>query len=220
MSSNEYQRCSFHDELRSAKIYILRHGERDNSIGFDTLLTPRGIQHAEKEICLVLQKIKFDEIYCSPFLRTLQTIKPYCDLTGSKVNLEWALSESIPEDYYIPQEYNDIINHDYQSYYVSETSTFLADESFENIKNRIRDFIQSRRRNISMLFVTHLPIINAIVALRGLEETVQIFTKRPPGSLLAISSDKISTDLSDDLSDISDLSDLSELSDLSDEIIQ
>ena len=191
-----------------SKIYILRHGERDNSIDFDTLLTPRGVQRAEKEICQVLQRINFDEIYCSPFIRTLQTIKPYCDLTGSKINLEWALSESIPEDYYIPPEYNDIINHDYQSYYVSETTTFLADESFENIKNRIKDFIQSRRRDISMLFVTHLPIMNAIVALRGVEETVEIFTKRPPGSLLAVSSDKISDDLSNDLSnDLSDLSD-------------
>lgn len=63
-----------------------------------------------------LTQLPITRIYCSPFLRTLQTIKPYCGHTGMKVNIEWSLAESYPYDSSISNKFNDIINHDYVSY--------------------------------------------------------------------------------------------------------
>lgn len=178
-----------------SKIYVLRHEERANSIDYGTPLTVMGYIKANKVVSKMLQYITFDTIYCSPFIRTIQTIEPYCRATNTKINLEWSLSESIPSKYQIPERFNDIINHDYTSYYDVEKAVPLTCNGFEIIKKRIRKFISSLGKSEhNILFVTHLPVINAIVALRGLENDVEIFTDREPGSILKISCDNISLD--------------------------
>ena len=59
------------------KIYIVRHEKRYESPTFFTSLTNEGKNDAEK-LAEQLNDIEFDYIYSSPFLRTIQTVYPYC----------------------------------------------------------------------------------------------------------------------------------------------
>ena len=56
------------------KLIILRHAKRYSSPGFDIPLTSEGFEQADA----LIEKIEglnlyIDEVYCSPFLRTMQT---------------------------------------------------------------------------------------------------------------------------------------------------
>ncbi len=59
------------------KIYVLRHELRTKSPLFFTSLTKKGMDNADK-LNDILNNIDFDIIYTSPFLRTIQTVLPYC----------------------------------------------------------------------------------------------------------------------------------------------
>ena len=59
------------------KIILLRHEERYELPLFFTSLTEKGIMNS-KNLSNKINKINPNVIYCSPFLRTIQTIKPYC----------------------------------------------------------------------------------------------------------------------------------------------
>jgi broad specificity phosphatase PhoE len=59
------------------KIIALRHGLRFDSALYFTPLTAEGLVQADN-LVEILKDEKIDIIYCSPFLRTLQTIYPFC----------------------------------------------------------------------------------------------------------------------------------------------
>ena len=58
------------------KIYILRHEERTIDASFFSPLTKQGILNSINLIPL-LENLNITTIISSPFIRTLQTIKPY-----------------------------------------------------------------------------------------------------------------------------------------------
>src|SRR5690242_2611715 len=107
-----------HIRLHASKkrIYTLRHEEREGSTDYLTELTPKGIQRSETHLCALLESLNIDIIYCSPFIRTLQTILPFCQKTGLKVNIEWSLVESMPENPFGGGEFASIINYNYVSH--------------------------------------------------------------------------------------------------------
>ena len=74
------------------KIYILRHEDRTQDCSFFAPLTKTGLENAIK-LVPYLKKEKIDKIYCSPFIRTLQTIYPYSKENDIKINIEYGLSE-------------------------------------------------------------------------------------------------------------------------------
>jgi len=157
------------ENLLQRKIYILRHEERFNDISFDTHLTPKGFHNAIYKICPNLLEIQIDEIYCSPFVRTLETIKPYCDKTGKKVNIEWALVESQPFNTKISSCFDSIINNNYIShipYSYSNNGNIL---SFNDLISRVSSFLNSTSKTKNILLVTHMPVINAILSSKGLK---------------------------------------------------
>lgn len=112
------------DPLKS-KVFLLRHEHRGNTISFDTPLTPIGLERAEQIIAPQLQQLNIKTIYSSPFVRTLQTIRPFCEKTNLKINLEWSLVESMPINPIIPFDFSSIINQDYTSFLSYETSLIL-----------------------------------------------------------------------------------------------
>ena len=69
------------------KIIALRHGLRFDSALYFTPLTAEGLIQADN-LVEPLKELNIDTIYCSPFLRTLQTIYPYCIETNKTVNIE------------------------------------------------------------------------------------------------------------------------------------
>jgi broad specificity phosphatase PhoE len=74
------------------KIYILRHEDRTQDCSFFSPLTETGLNNTVK-LATILTKHDIDTIFCSPFIRTLQTIYPYLKQKKYKVNLEYGLSE-------------------------------------------------------------------------------------------------------------------------------
>ena len=85
-------------------IYFLRHEERPDDVTFHTELTESG-HKSSKFLSDKLKNLNITKIYCSPFLRTLQTIHPFTINSGLKVNVDYSLSELIKHDT-IPKDLN------------------------------------------------------------------------------------------------------------------
>ena len=172
------------------RIYLLRHEQRGNKVSFETPLTPKGLENAETVICSQLEKLDIGMIYCSPFIRTLQTIKPFCDKTGMKINLEWGLVESFTSESTNPIEFQSIINSNYNSLIPYKLSDNTEVINFDLLKQRVKTFIESLDRSQNILLVTHMPVINAILSYRGFE-WIEMYTHHKPGSLLSMSGDAL-----------------------------
>ena len=89
------------------RIYILRHEDRTQDCSFFAPLTEKGLNNSVKLI-EYLKKLNITKIYCSPFIRTLQTIYPFVKEVNStnsdfKINLEYGLSEIHNQDLIPPK---------------------------------------------------------------------------------------------------------------------
>lgn len=167
------------------KLFLLRHEKRHKSISFCSSLTEEGLLNAKNIIVSRLQNLNIKVIYCSPFRRTLQTILPFCEATGIKVNLEWTLVESMPLDPTIFDEFRHIINENYVSFTPYQ---YPHDEniiSFDPIKQRCQKFIKSLNLSHNILLVTHLPVINAILSINNDNQSIDMFSHREPGCILS-----------------------------------
>lgn len=83
------------------RIFLLRHEIRDlRNPTFYSSLLPEGEENAKKLIS-ILNKMKINLIFTSPFKRVLQTIEPYCNQYNNvhekkiKVNVEYSLYEQV-----------------------------------------------------------------------------------------------------------------------------
>ena len=159
------------------ELYLLRHEKRYPSPAFYTSLTEAGLKNSIK-LASTLEKNNFDEIYCSPFLRTVQTVLPYLKKTNKKINIEYSLYESCDDpcftidnyhnDYsslvnYIPDLYQHI-----NIYYKSYLDRVLFKETKGEILVRLKNFINKIRRDNKnkskkILFVTHMSPIKQIL---------------------------------------------------------
>jgi len=160
------------------KIILLRHEERDllNPL-FYTELTIKGKENSIKLINK-LSNEKIDIIFSSPFLRTLQTIYPYCKKYNRKVNVEYGLYEYIHNPifnkdnwYHNINDYKNekfeyiksIINYEYESIIKKKDFTIL--ENLTNLENRIIkffDFLLNNYNDKTVLIVSHMGTINMI----------------------------------------------------------
>lgn len=73
------------------KIYLVRHGEKESE-GENPALTKKGIKQA-KALAKRLNKIKFDEFYCSDLNRAKQTAKIVSKRIKLKPKIESSLNE-------------------------------------------------------------------------------------------------------------------------------
>ena len=142
------------------KIYILRHEQRplDNATYFVSL-TEQGLINSENLIDKI-DTLKIDTIYCSPFLRTIQTILPYCREFNKKLNMEYSLYEYIDPTVFNSYTFKHTHDELYELY--KDIPGFL-DESYEsflnvddlNYKENIRGcFIRTSK------FIKHLQMQN------------------------------------------------------------
>ena len=154
-------------------VYIIRHEERDlNDPLFFSELTING-KNRSNNLNKVLNKLDIDEIYCSPFLRVVQTIYPFCIKYNKLINIDNNLYESMDDKKFnntncnyswkdLPKEYKIIVNKEY----VSNCSNIKLYETFEEVCNRVKIFlekIKDNKLNKNILIVTHLTVCNAIL---------------------------------------------------------
>jgi broad specificity phosphatase PhoE len=137
-------------------------------------LSYNGFEEAD-ELIGKLNNYKFDEIYCSPYLRTLQSIFPYCNSLSKNdlVNLEYSLlpKNKIDMDdkatmfvncYTDIKEYFNYITAILNTKY--ETSVYPSNvkinETIGDIENRLHPFLYNLRNkhyitNKTILIITH-----------------------------------------------------------------
>ena len=136
------------------KIILLRHEERNIlNPSYFTPLTENGIKNS---VFLVdkLKKYKIHKIYCSPFLRTIQTIYPYAIHINKKIRLDYGLYEYIHNPFFLfdfqwfhniseidDQELKNICHSKYQSIIQKDDFQYLENEN--SLTQRITKFIES-----------------------------------------------------------------------------
>ena len=151
-------------------IFVLRHERRFSSPKFFSSLTPKGLENSN----LLITKIKdlqIDEVFCSPFLRTIQTITPYVKETNQKINIEYALYEAVKQNTFTKDDYlhsheelfdkesdtKQLINNNYKSYFSPIDINYP--ENLDKIYARVIPFLDSLKKNSNdknILLVTHM----------------------------------------------------------------
>lgn len=159
------------------KIILLRHEERGFDCTFYSSLTDEGIIRSCTSLPEKLYKKKIDYIFCSPFIRTLQTIFFYANDANKKVNLEYGLYEYLHNPYFLlgnwfytynqihDRDLESIVNINYKS--IVEKNDFSILENEKNLEVRIQKFMNyllthKKYKNKTILFVTHKAVINKI----------------------------------------------------------
>jgi broad specificity phosphatase PhoE len=157
------------------KLYILRHEDRTQDCSMFAPLTKNGLIRAEKLVPL-LESIKIDIVFSSPFVRTLQTVKPYLKKGDKKVNIEYSLSEIHHEDIipkkaygmylpeYIAEQYN--YNPEYKSFI--KPTDIIMPERFKNVDIRLKKFLgelfnEYITTDKTILLVTHQALCGSIL---------------------------------------------------------
>ena len=160
------------------RIIILRHGLRGPIPTIMTSLTEDGI--IQVNITAIQLKIhKIDEIYCSPFLRTVQTIYPYCEMTNKKIKIENGIYECTHSKHFnldnfkcTPENYKkshpelfDYIDPEYKSYL--NLDEIICNENFYQTRDRVFKFIKHlikiyKKTDKTILLVTHMAVCNLI----------------------------------------------------------
>jgi len=156
------------------RVILLRHEERTSDVGFFSELTDNGYFGA-MELPDKLKKFNIDEIFVSPFTRTMQTSFFIAKSLQKKVNVEYGLYEylhniyfSIGEWYYTIDDLKNenlkkIVNKKYKS--VVDNGDFIILENEPNLERRIIkffDYLLNYHNNKTILIITHKGIINKI----------------------------------------------------------
>jgi broad specificity phosphatase PhoE len=149
------------------KLYILRHEDRTADCSFFSPLTEEGLLNSEK-LSNLLNKLKIDIIFSSPYIRTLQTIYPFVLNNKIKVNLEYSLCEiqhqsiiaekssniSLPlyiaKHFNYNEEYKSFLNYDQLKYPEKEEDVHSRIYKFTN--NILMNYINT---NKNILIVSH-----------------------------------------------------------------
>lgn len=156
------------------KIYILRHEDRTQDATMFSPLTEVGLKNS-LNLVKILEKLKINKIYSSPFIRTLQTIYPYSKEKDIKINIDYSLAEiQIPDlipkksyDTSLPEYLKKSFNYDDQYNSVIESTDYKYPESSKDIMKRVKTFLQTILRNHkkhhNIIIVTHQACANCIL---------------------------------------------------------
>ncbi len=171
------------------KLYVLRHERRGSDASFYSPLLKEGLDNSEK-LVTYLDNEKIDLIFSSPFKRTLQTVKPYCDKKNLKINVEFSLYEKMHKDFFNKNTYkmniqeNDdeyyLINKNYESFHKMEN--LIYHPKFNDIKNRTNKFVNHlinkyKNTNYNILLVSHATTVNSILYDCEKKYRMGLFTK-------------------------------------------
>lgn len=184
------------------KIYILRHEDKTMDTSFFSPLTQQGIKNSVKLID-ILKEEEIDVVFSSPFIRTLQTIYPFCKENDVKINIDYSISEiqnehtilknsytiQLPD--YLKKKYNCC---NYKSLIVP--TSYKYPEKIEDIDKRVKHFLHFiisnylNYKNKNIVIVSHMAICNVIgkIAYNKFTKSDEytMDTKYPKGALTEI----------------------------------
>ena len=178
------------------KIYFLRHEEREkNDVLFRSTLNERGRERANESLKNFLGFLKPDEIYCSPFIRAMQTITPYMKdfRKVDTFNVEYGIAETIHHQLFSNKFNQDFkhnendyrmfpINRSYKSIFPPDQLKYFEDESKlrERVKVFARHLVRDKfntKKNI--LICSHRSTLNMLINVlhnqnRKMEEDIDM----------------------------------------------
>lgn len=142
----------------SKNIYIIRHCKAEGQ-STDAPLTLEGIQQAE-QLADFLGNFKIEQIISSPFLRAIQSIKPFAKREKLKIEIDDRLSERVLSSKSLADWMDKL-----EATYHDKKLTYEGGESSEEATNRIKqvvdDIIKSNINNT--MIVTHGNIMSLLL---------------------------------------------------------
>ena len=159
------------------KIFILRHEDITQDATFFSPLTKAGLENSIKLIP-ILENLQIKYVYSSPFIRTLQTVHPYCKKHDLKIKLEYGLGEInrediIPKKSYqvrLPEYMAELFNYEpnYNEKFAPEEISYPENE--KNVYKRVRDILKyiisiHNTSNDNILLVTHQVVCKVILKI-------------------------------------------------------
>jgi 2,3-bisphosphoglycerate-dependent phosphoglycerate mutase len=179
------------------KLYILRHEDRTQDCSFFAPLTKEGLNNAEK-LADIINNHKIDLIFSSPFIRTLQTIRPYLKKTNKMANIEYSLSEIHHEDIipkkaygmYLPEYLAEAFNYDKTYNSLIKPTDIKYPEKFQDVEKRLKKFLKELfityfNTDKSIILVTHQSLCSSILKIVNKKEKIdeELITNYPTGQL-------------------------------------
>ena len=159
-------------------IYYLRHEHRPmEDSTFNTELTDYGKDSAKTSLKILLLKLDIKNVFCSPFIRCQQTIHPFIDITGLKVNVENCLQEIYWDPKFLDKPEAELnleqkvfynINNSYNP--LLPPNTLVYPEDNISIINRVKvftDFLTNKNYTDNVLVCSHMGIVNVLLSQMG-----------------------------------------------------
>ena len=183
-------------------LFLLRHEERENSIACNTPLLNIGIKNSETKIIKKCENANINNIYCSPFLRCMQTISPYAKKHKILMNIEYGLMDILLEEFFnensnlktpsnLLKKYNVYNYYKYNNIYSEKYMKNRIPENNKDLNNRIKSFMhifmnqikEDLKNNKNILIVSHCGVMLEILHFFNLP-TTNLFIKK--GDLISI----------------------------------
>lgn len=162
------------------KIYFLRHEHRNpHDILFRSELNAEGKALSATLLQNFLNFLNINDIYCSPFIRAMQTVTPYINEYNPKmkINVEYSISECIHHDRFknVENQVFDLKPEDYLRYPINRDYNTLLDKSILYYKETESDLIRRlmpfsmyikrkyKDTNKNILICSHMSTINILI---------------------------------------------------------
>lgn len=166
-------------------VYFLRHEKRPkDDQSFYTNLTVEGHYNADNKLKKTLTELKITKIYCSPFMRCLQTVYPYAKENNIKVNVDWGIQECFHNHIFHTHNYTKLSDQEKEFYNVNpkykssmEPNVLRYQETYFKLLDRVTDFfirfkLENRNSDENILICTHMGVLNVILGLFKLNRKV------------------------------------------------
>tara|TARA_Y100000817_G_scaffold305431_1_gene289497 strand:+ start:367 stop:957 length:591 start_codon:yes stop_codon:yes gene_type:complete len=164
------------------KIYLLRHEERDkNNVFFRGSLNQEGVRRANEELKEFIRFIDPKYIYCSPFIRAMQTIMPYLRSykKNGTINADYGIAEALISPLFSnPYNQNFLLKREEEiRYYVNTNYISSVDPNSykyvgkeheeEALEKRVLHFIQklnaNHHDNETIMICSHQSTLNMFI---------------------------------------------------------
>ena len=168
----------------STTIYMVRHAKPDYTHHDDATrpLLPEGIEAAEKLTNLFFD-IHIDAAYSSPYVRSMDTIKPVCDIKGLNITTEYDLRErKVGESWVRDEEFKNLAQNQWKDFdYRLEDGESLRMVQERNIS--VLNNILKTNEKKSIIIGTHGTALSTILNYYypdfGYEESQKMIPKLP-----------------------------------------
>ena len=162
------------------KIYFLRHEHRNkNEVLFRSELNAEGKSLANGLLKNYLNFLNIDRIYCSPFIRAIQTVTPYIKeyKVFQKINLDYSIAEYIEHPRFAHKENCnfDLNDNDYFTFPIDKNYNSLSTpdvlyykETPEELYARVTLFVNMIKKKYektdkTILICSHRSVLNVLI---------------------------------------------------------